>query len=99
MYSRVLRFARAARKYAVTAKLERPGTLAAQLYAHQIHGVFGSAMIRCRRQMGAVWGSGKKVRCLMTLLDLRAPMGDPAVYYPRLCFEFWMRQWIMQPSI
>eukprot|EP00959_Pyramimonas_sp_CCMP1952_P349960 7332460-Pyramimonas_sp.AAC.1 len=26
-------------------------------------------------------------------------MGDPAVYFLRLCFEFWMRQWTMQPSI
>eukprot|EP00959_Pyramimonas_sp_CCMP1952_P209123 4374539-Pyramimonas_sp.AAC.1 len=56
-------------------------------------------MIRCRRQMGAICGSGKKGRCLTTLLDLRSPQGDPAVYFPRLCCEFWMRQWILRPAI
>eukprot|EP00959_Pyramimonas_sp_CCMP1952_P444886 9315728-Pyramimonas_sp.AAC.1 len=52
-YGRLRKYAQAARRWAVPAKLQRAGPQAAAVYGHHVHGQFGSVLHSQRRRLGA----------------------------------------------
>ena len=70
MHNKVVRFARAARRYKLTARLEQQGALAAGSYGHQLHGVLGRRMQTMRSYMCDAVAPRRSGRCCTTLLDL-----------------------------
>eukprot|EP00959_Pyramimonas_sp_CCMP1952_P047309 987477-Pyramimonas_sp.AAC.1 len=59
----------------------------------------GQQLIHCRGRIRRICAAGTKERCLTTLLDLRAPGGDPAVVAPAKCIDEWLSIWQQRPDI
>eukprot|EP00959_Pyramimonas_sp_CCMP1952_P333107 6975149-Pyramimonas_sp.AAC.1 len=79
MSANIARRAQVSKKYKVTARVERQGSLSAGSYGHQIHGAFGHAVTAFRRRQGHACAASSSGRCLTTLLALQGEKGDPGI--------------------
>eukprot|EP00959_Pyramimonas_sp_CCMP1952_P416679 8729774-Pyramimonas_sp.AAC.1 len=75
----IKRFPQASKRSHQISRLEKAGGQPAGTYGFQIHGVFGSHLTDCRRRLAGACAAPTAGGCLTTLLELRAPQGDPAI--------------------
>eukprot|EP00959_Pyramimonas_sp_CCMP1952_P281162 5877476-Pyramimonas_sp.AAC.1 len=61
--------------------------------------MFGHQLTTHRRRLGQICAAATRGRCLTTLLDLRAPGGDPAVAMPARTVDMWLSVWQQQPGL
>eukprot|EP00959_Pyramimonas_sp_CCMP1952_P061460 1284372-Pyramimonas_sp.AAC.1 len=66
MSSKLVRFARASKRYRPAVRLEQCGAQPAGHYGHEVLGVFGSSMLSMRRKLGHAASSSRRGRCLTT---------------------------------
>ena len=99
MSGKIRKLARATRRYRVTRRLEVQGGQPAGLYAHQVLGVSGCQLKRCRRRLADACAPRMAGRCVTSLLSLAAPGRDPALKCPRECLQMWLQTWIEVPLL
>eukprot|EP00959_Pyramimonas_sp_CCMP1952_P007773 162500-Pyramimonas_sp.AAC.1 len=99
MSAKIGRYAKAAKRYRVTSRLEAQGAQAAGSYGFQIYGTFGQRLQQARRRAGYACGAATRGRCLTSLLELRMPGQDPGIKFPSQCVLMWLENWRDHPDL